>query len=263
MASILKMFILGIVQAATEFLPVSSSGHLTVARTILGTAENSVLAENWVLFVVFLHVGTVIAILLVFGKDVLALFSSKRRWIPYLVLASLPAAVVGFSLESHVKRAFESLLAVGGLLVGNSLILAAGSVAQRRAASATDPKTRGALVVGLAQSVAILPGISRSGSTVCSGLLMGWDRTLAVRFSFLLAIPAIVGATGFEAMKCRSSLASSEVWAMALTGALVSAAVGYAALRLFLTILKRGKLWVFAGYCFVLGTALVVYKLAA
>jgi len=122
---------------------------------------------------------------------------------------------------------------------------------------------KGAVAVGIAQSVAILPGISRSGSTVCCALLIGWDRRSAVRFSFLLAIPGIVGATLLEAMKCRSALAASDVWAMAFAGLLVSAAVGYVALRLFLKVVEKGKLWVFSVYCFVLGAAVIVYELLA
>jgi undecaprenyl-diphosphatase len=254
--SILKMVILGVVQGATEFLPVSSSGHLTISQEILG------ITENRILFDVFLHVGTLVAILLVFGRDLLALFTSKKRWIPYLALASVPAAVVGLTLRSLIEKAFESGLAVGVLLVGNSLILAAGSVAQRRGAVSSEVKSRGALVVGFAQSAAILPGISRSGSTVCSALLMGWERTVAVRFSFLLAIPAIVGAGAFEMMKCRSALAAQDVLGMAVTGLLVSAAAGYAALRLFLRTLEKGKLWIFSAYCLVVGAALIVYEVA-
>lgn len=257
MGSILKMAILGVVQGATEFLPVSSSGHLTIAQEILH------ITEDRVLFVVFLHVGTLIAIFLVFGRDVLALFSSKKRWIPYLALASVPAAAVGLSLQPYIEKAFNSPLTVGALLLGNSAILAVGSAAQKRGATSSVVKTTGALVVGVAQSVAILPGISRSGSTVCSGLLVGWDRTVAVRFSFLLAIPAIAGAAAFETIRCRAALAADDALVMALTGVLVSAAVGYAALRLFLRALQKGKLLVFSAYCLALGAATIIYELAA
>jgi undecaprenyl-diphosphatase len=254
--SILKTVILGIVQGATEFLPVSSSGHLTIAQEILGVTENRIL------FDVFLHVGTLIAILLVFAKDLLALFSSNRRWIPYLVLASVPAALAGLFLRSYIERAFDSVFIVGGLLVGNSLILAVGSISQRRKAAPSEVETKGALAVGVAQSVAMLPGISRSGSTVSLGLVMGWQQAVAVRFSFLLAVPAIVGAAGLEAMKCRSALATGDFLETALLGVLVSAAAGYAALRLFLRAVEKRKLWLFSGYCFLLGAALIVYKLA-
>lgn len=257
MPSILKTVILGIVQGATEFLPVSSSGHLTIAQGILGVTENRILLD------VFLHVGTLIAILLVFWKDLLALFSSNRRWIPYLVLASAPAALVGLLLRSYIERVFDSVLAVAGLLVGNSLILAVGSISQRRRGEPSQVETKGALAVGVAQSVAILPGISRSGSTVCLGLVMGWEQAVAVRFSFLLAVPAIIGAAGLEAMKCRSALGTGDVWGTALLGVLVSAAAGYAALRLFLRAVEKGKLWLFSGYCFLLGATLIVYELAA
>jgi len=255
--SILKMVILGVVQGATEFLPVSSSGHLTIMQDFLG------IKENRILFDVFLHVGTLIAIFLVFGKHVIALFSSNRRWIPYLMLASAPAAIVALLLRSHIEKVFDSTLAVGGLLVGNSLILMAGSASARRRTKETRVGTKGALIVGVAQSLAILPGISRSGSTVCSGLVMGWEQSVAVRFSFLLAIPVMIGASLAEVMKCRSTLGSGEVVAMILTGLVVAAVVGYAALRLFLKAVEKGKLWVFAWYCLFVGAAIIVYKLAA
>lgn len=275
MPSILKMLILGVVQGATEFLPVSSSGHLTIAQEILR------ITENRILFDVFLHMGTLIAILLVFRRDVLALFSSNRKWTFYLVLASVPAAVVGLTLEPLIEDAFNSVFAVGALLVLNSFVLALGSIRQRRRlraasvlccappavaaerhlAARSEVKAASALVVGAAQSVAILPGISRAGSTVCCGLLMGWEQSLAVRFSFLLAIPAIIGAGGLEVVKHRSELATGGVALMAIVGVSVSAAAGYAALRLFLKAVERAKLWLFSGYCFLVGAGVIAYKL--
>ncbi len=256
MPSILKTVMLGILQGATEFLPVSSSGHLTIAQGILGVTENRILLD------VFLHVGTLIAILVVFGRDIVALFSSNKRWIPYLVLASVPAAIVGLLLRPYIESVFDSVLAVAGLLMGNSLILAVGSIAQRRRKKPAEVEAKGALAVGVAQSVAILPGISRAGSTVCLGLVMGWEQAVAVRFSFLLAIPAIVGAAGLETIKCRSALATGEVLGTGLVGVLVSAAAGYAALRLFLKAVEKRTLWLFSAYCFLLGAALIVYNLA-
>lgn len=255
MASFLKMVVLGIVQGATEFLPVSSSGHLTIAQEFLG------ISENRILFDVFLHLGTLVAVLLVFRKDVLALLSSKRRWIPYLVVASVPAAAVGVLLESQIERAFHSVLAVGALLVGNSLILGFASRARKKSATIQDVEGKGAVVVGLAQSVAILPGISRSGITVCSGLFMGWDPKLAVRFSFILAIPAILGAAALHITKCQSALSAGDVLAMAFAGLLISAATGYGALRLFIRILEKGRLWIFSVYCFLLGAGVLIYEL--
>jgi undecaprenyl-diphosphatase len=117
--------------------------------------------------------------------------------------------------------------------------------------------------VGVAQSVAILPGISRAGSTVCSGLLVGWERKEAVKFSFLLAIPVIIGATGFEVLKSTSALGSGGFVGLALLGLAVSALVGWVALHLFMKAVEGGKLWVFAVYSFLLGAAVTVYRLAA
>ncbi len=257
MQSILKMVILGVVQGATEFLPVSSSGHLTIMQDVLGIKENRVLLD------VFLHLGTLIAIFIVFRRDLLNLLSTKRTWIPYLIIASLPAAAVGFTLNSCIERVFNSIQAVGLLLMVNSLILAAGSMAARRRREILPVGTGGAVIVGVAQSVAILPGISRAGSTVCSGLLVGWERKEAVKFSFLLAIPAIIGATGFEVLKSTSALGSGGFVGLALLGLAVSALVGWVALHLFMKAVEGGKLWVFAVYSFLLGAAVTAYKLAA
>jgi len=250
------MVILGIVQGATEFLPVSSSGHLTIMQDVLGIEENRVLLD------IFLHVGTLIPILIVFRRDVVNLLSANRRWIPYLLVASLPAAGVGFLLSEFIEEAFNSTQAVGFLLVGNSLILTVGSMAARRTRKLWPVGMKGALVVGMAQGVAILPGISRSGSTVCSGLLMGWERKDAVRFSFLLAIPVIIGAAGFEALRCREALGSGDVLGLGVVGLVVSALVGWVALRVFMRAVEGGKIWVFAVYSFIVGAAVTVYKLA-
>ncbi len=252
----MKAIILGVVQGATEFLPVSSSGHLTIMQEILG------IEENRVLFDVFLHVGTLAAVFMVFGRDVVSLFSSNRAWIPYLAIATVPGAAVGFALSSSVETVFHNVHAIGWLLVVNSLILLAGSAAARRRHKRSTVEMKSALAVGLAQSVAILPGISRAGSTVCSGLLMGWERNVAVRFSFLLGIPIMVGAATLEVVKGRSALGSEGLLWTALIGSAVSAAVGYAALRLFLRALEKGKLWVFAAYSFLLGATVIAYKLA-
>jgi undecaprenyl-diphosphatase len=255
LAAVLKMVLLGIVQGVTEFLPVSSTGHLTIIQ------EAVKIEGNRVLFDVFLHIGTLAAILMVFAKDVVALFSSNKRWIPYVVVACLPAAAVGLAAGSAIRSLFHSIAAVGGLLMCNGLVLALGSMAGRRRELSAEVAMKPALVVGVAQSIALLPGISRSGSTICSGLIMGWERRLAVRFSFLLAIPATVGAAVYEAAKCRSVLASGDVLVMALVGVVVSAGVGYVALRILVKAVLGGKLWVFAGYCFAVGAGLLLYGL--
>lgn len=255
MHPILEMIVLGVVQGATEFLPVSSSGHLTLFQELFG------IQRNRVLFDIFLHAGTLIAIFLVFGKHILQLFSRNRVWIPYLALATVPAVVVGVALESEIKRAFDSTTVVGAMLIANGFILLAGNAAAAGLRKTSQVNARRSLLVGAAQAAAILPGISRSGSTVCSGLLLGWKRDIAVRFSFLLAIPVMLGVCVRELWKSRSALAADGVGTMALTGFAVAGVTGYVALRLFLKVVEKGKLWVFAAYTFALGSAILVWQL--
>lgn len=255
MHPILEMIVLGVVQGATEFLPVSSSGHLTLFQELFE------IQRNRVLFDIFLHAGTLIAIFLVFGKHILQLFSRNRGWIPYLALATVPAVVVGVALESQIKRAFDSTTVVGAMLIANGFILLAGNAAAAGLRKTSQVNARRSLLVGAAQAAAILPGISRSGSTVCSGLLLGWKRDIAVRFSFLLAIPVMLGVCVREFWKSRSTLAADGVGTMALTGFVVAGVTGYVALRLFLKVVEKGKLWIFAAYTFTLGSAILVWQL--
>lgn len=255
MHPILEMIVLGVVQGATEFLPVSSSGHLTVFQELFG------IQENRVLFDIFLHAGTLIAIFLVFGKYVLQLFSRNRMWIPYLALGTVPAVVVGVALESKIERVFGSTAVVGAMLIANGFILLAGNAAAAGIRRTSRVNAKRSFLVGAAQALAILPGISRSGSTVCSGLLVGWKRDIAVRFSFLLAIPVMLGVCLRELWKSRSTLAADGVGTMALTGLVVAGVTGYVALRLFLKVVEKGKLWVFAVYTFTLGAGILVWQL--
>ncbi|MDP2895736.1 MAG: undecaprenyl-diphosphate phosphatase [bacterium] len=274
MRPILEMIVLGVVQGATEFLPVSSSGHLTILQEFFGIEENRILTD------VCLHVGTLIAILVVFGKHIVELFSRNRVWIFYLALATVPAVAVGLTLESHIEKVFQSTSSVGALLIVNGFILLAGNAATARRSAGVSPAFSGrspdegaggdacptqvtaknSLLVGAAQALAILPGISRSGSTVCCGLLVGWKRDVAVRFSFLLAIPAIVGGSAYKLWEARSVLSIQGTGTLLLTGLVVAGVVGYVALRLFLKVVERGKLWVFAAYAFFLGAATLIWQ---
>lgn len=251
------MIILGVAQGATEFLPVSSSGHLTILQDVLN------ITENRILFDIFLHLGTLIAICVFFAKDIVALVSSKRKWIPYLILASVPAGLVGFTLRSPIEKVFDSTLLVAALLIGNGFILIVGSKASKRGKGLGQVGVKSSLWVGTAQCLAILPGISRSGTTVCSGLLLGWERRVAVLFSFLLAIPVMIGAAGVEIVRSPSVLQSHDVLVMAITGIMVSALTGYGALRLFLKAVENEKLWLFAVYCFAIGTGVILFKLVS
>ena len=254
-------------QGLTEFLPVSSSGHLVIAQALFGRQEPQLL------FDVMLHVGTLVAIGVVFKKDIVDLArallgktqgesadrSSATRMLVALVAGCVPTAVIGVGFADQLERLFASTTAAGVGLIITGLILMStrfkGAASSDAGAGAPGRIGIGrALLIGTAQGLAICPGISRSGSTIAVALLLGVERELAARFSFLLAIPAILGALAFELKDYSPSANGSQagVGAM-LFGAVIAAAVGVLALKLLLHFVRGGRLSAFAYYCWALG----------
>ena len=274
---------LGVLQAATEFLPVSSSGHLVLYREVTGRS-----VEGHLLFDVMLHVGTLVAVLAVYWRDVLlALVGGLRgiwavvhrrplrplwagdadlRLAVWLVVASVPAAVAGILLGKAVERLGERPAAVGALLLVNGWVLflaGRGRLFKRcREPSVRVPDTLGVpLAVGLAQAAALLPGLSRSGLTISTALACGQERTAAARFSFLLSVPAILGAAILTLLRAPAAptLSQPAPWGPILVGMVISAVVGYGALRLLLRVLKRGRFTLFAYYCWLAALAVIIW----
>jgi undecaprenyl-diphosphatase len=253
--------LLGLVQGLTEFLPVSSDGHLAVIGHIAGVRTPGVFVE------VALHVATLGSILVVYGGRFwrLALGVLRRqpddlRYAGLLLIGMIPAGIVGLLLEDLIARAFDSLLAAGiGFLV---TALALWSTRNRGAAleGATRPTPRGALVIGLAQALAPLPGVSRSGMTIASGLWVGLGAVAAADFSFLMAIPLIAAAGLLEARHASADLAQIGVVPL-VVGALVAFASGVFAIRFLVAMLRRGRFYVFAPYCVAIGVLTIVYAL--
>lgn len=246
----LQAIILGLVQGLTEFLPVSSSGHLVLVPALLGWRQPSLT------FDVLLHLGTLLALVVYFRADLGRLAGAPfrrdavadRRLLAYLAIASVPAGVAGLALGGVSDRLFEAPLRVCGELVVTALILLGterwGERARRR--PLTPP---GALTIGVAQAIAILPGISRSGSTIGTALLLGLSREEATRFSFLLAIPAIAGAGVVRAGDLASG--SFELTGAVAAGVIASAVSSYAAIGGLLAFVRSRSLRVFAGYLLV------------
>ena len=251
----------------TEFLPVSSSGHLVLVQRLLDIGSPGVSLE------VAAHAGTLVAILLVYGRDVLAiasafltgLFIPERRahrdfrMAVMVILGSIPAAGVGVIFKGAIEKAFESPFAAGvGLLATGAILYSAPGRARRVRGGVPDVGT--ALWVGIAQAVSILPGISRSGATISAGLASGLPREDAARFSFLLAIPAVLGAMLLELVHLPAgSLASVEATATVAASSLIS---GLIALRVLLRFVKAGNLRPFAWYCWVVGAIALVLSAA-
>ena len=267
---IIKSLILGLIQGLTEFLPVSSSGHLVLAQYFFGIEETGIAIE------VVLHLGTLAAVVIFFFKDIVRLFSAvpylfsqkggeekqgDKRVIWMLIVASIPTAIMGFLLEDFFEGLFATPVVVPfTLLITAGLMLWANKLLHgRRPLSRMRPVQ--ALWIGLFQGLAIMPGISRSGSTIFASLIQGFEREEAARFSFLLSIPAILGATLFKFDEIRELSAS---YAMPLlVGFLAAVVSGYIAIQFLLALIRRKKLYVFSIYCAVIAViSLIAYHFA-
>jgi undecaprenyl-diphosphatase len=249
--------VLGIVQGATEFLPVSSKTHLVVVPALLGWRSPSLE------FVVWLHLGSLVALLGYFARDIAGMLTDREdgwRTIGLLVLASVPAVIVGLVFEETFDRLLRHARAAGIALGATAVILvvaelAAGTVGSRLPKSLRDrPTVRDAVTMGLAQCVAFLPGVSRSGSTMAAGLSMGLQRAAAARFSFLMALVAIAGASVLEAPEIlRGGLGTPAV-----AGFVASLVTSYVVIAALLRYLRRHNFLPFASYCVALAVVAAV-----
>jgi undecaprenyl-diphosphatase len=253
--------VLGIVQGLTEFLPVSSSGHLVLAEAVLGVHTPGVFVE------VTVHVATLVAVVVVYRARLVHLLAGVARrdgaawrYAGLLVLASVPAAVVGLAFQDWFERTFDALGVVGiDFLITGTVLWSTRLV---RPSDRGEPEPGGAVAIGLAQAVAILPGISRSGSTVATGIWVGLDPVRAAEFSFLMSLPAVAGAAVLQIPDLAAG--TSSVGAISLGLSFVAAlASGIFAIRLLVRLLARRALHRFAPYCWVLGGATLGWALFA
>lgn len=267
--SLFEAILLGAVQGLTEFLPISSSGHLVLFQHLLGFRQPEIL------FDVFLHVGTLAAICTVFFKEIVQILSvgfhlpaktraagglkhlyrndPAARMAALIAVGSVPTALLGLLFHRFAEQIFASPALVGMMLLLTGCLLWFTRRAAETGRSILKLNARDALLVGLAQGMAILPGISRSGATISTALYAGVDRKTAGRYSFLLSIPAILGALMLEA---DASLTHTTIPAgIILMGAATAAGIGYAALKVLLFVVHRGQMHQFAPYCWLAGTA--------
>ena len=272
----IQAIILGAIQGLTEFLPISSSGHLVISQRLFG------LTEPGIAFDISVHLGTLAAVAIFFRKEIFAvnaaaisgcrglitrqaspgrLFAEDPgfRMAVLLAVGSIPTAIIGIWLQTFSDRLFSSLTIAGGMLMLTGLILmltgvllwmTRGVEEKRREMSKFTLAI--ALAIGVVQGLAIIPGISRSGSTIAAGLLFGLNKKLAGTFSFLLSIPAIVGAAGLHLVT--DGLADFHLVPV-LIGTTASFLVGYLSLGILMRIVGKGKLYLFAPYCMVAGAA--------
>lgn len=258
---------LGIIQGLTEFFPVSSSGHLVIFQRLFGMTQPAIF------FDVIVHVGTLAAIILYFYKDVANIVRAAISFLFALVdgtttfsdgikdadvkmallivVGTIPTVIIGLGLSFISAKLFNSLVIVGSALLATALLLLGTRWVKRTDISKSDFSFKAALSIGVAQGIAVIPGLSRSGFTISMGLLLGLDRETAARYSFLLSIPAIIGALILSLFTGASDTAPSL--SILVTALVASFIVGYGALSLLVKIVKKGHLYYFAPYCALVG----------
>ena len=245
----------------TEFLPVSSSGHLVFFQSIFG------FKEPHVFFDVVLHLGTLLAVVVFFRTDISNILQGTRqglkarkmgqdgiRLLIWIIIATIPTGLMGILFKDWFESLFTRPKIVGGMLLTTGLILWFTRYVKRDGRLLEKMGWVDALLIGIVQGIAIIPGISRSGSTISTGLFCGLDRELAGKFSFLLSIPAILGATLLE---LRGIESPAEVW-MHLIGMAIAFLVGLLSLKFLMRIVRRGRLFTFAYYCWPVGIVMIL-----
>lgn len=255
----LDAILLGLLQGLTEFLPVSSSGHLVILGNILGAnVENTT-------FAILVHAATVLATITVFWGEILQLLrgglkfkiNPESKYLLKIVISMIPVMIVGLFFKDSVEELFgNGIRFVGSMLfVTAALLLLTHFIKPKKTRDIT---AKDAFIIGLAQAVAVIPGISRSGSTIATGMLLGDDKTQLAKFSFLMVLVPILGEALLELLKGEFSPATSGISGYALTAGFLAAYLsGLFACKVMIRIVSRGKLWWFALYCAVAGTVAV------
>lgn len=262
----LSSFLLGLVQGLAEFLPVSSSGHLSIAQNLLGL--NTEIPE---FFDVLLHLGTLVAVFVAYWRDICDMVAElihgvgdlvhgttprqvppARRLILLIIVGTLPLFIL-LPIHKQVQALSNNMVFIGAALVVTGFLLFACDLVRKGKKTERTATIADVLVVGLGQAIATMPGISRSGMTIATGCFMGFERKFAVRFSFLLSIPAVLGA---NILSLKDALDAGIIWAevpMYVVGVVTAAVVGYACIRLLRLVAEKGRFGAFAYYCWAVG----------
>ena len=260
---IIDSIILGIIQGLTEFLPVSSSGHLELGKAILG--DNSIPEES-LLFTVVLHFATALSTMVVFRKDILEIikgflsfkWNEDTKFIAKIIVSMLPAIVIGLFFEEELEQLFGgNILLVGCMLIVTAILLFLADKAKN-----TNNKVsfKNAFVIGISQAIAMIPGISRSGATISTSVLLGNDKIKAARFSFLMVVPLIFGKIAKDIFSGELSFESQNTTALSI-GFIAAFISGLFACTCMITLVKKSKLSYFAFYCVIVGAVAIIFSL--
>jgi undecaprenyl-diphosphatase len=266
---LLKAIILGVIQGATEFLPVSSSGHLVLGSHLLDFRAQGIV------FDVMLHIGTLLSVLVVFRKELIEMARAPVRWLGgwssesqrmyllwdvYVVVATIPAVIVGLFFKDNIELLFTSEFLVCLMLIVTGLMMIASRHLNDRGNRINGARS---FLIGCGQALAIVPGISRSGTTIFVGMLLGVNRETVAKFSFIMSIPAILGAAVLNLGDVVRNPPSPDETAVLISGTLASALTGYLAIKLLLDIIRRNRLQWFGYYCLAVAAAGLIYFASA
>ncbi len=274
--NILHAIVLGFIQGLTEFLPISSSGHLALMQKLFHIDTGS-----GVLFDVLLHFGTLVSICIVFRKDVALLVkefcgmvadvfrrfrdpyviiisSSYRKFVLMIIVSTIPTGILGIVAKDFVEYAAGSMLIIGICLIITAIVLFLADMAGDGRKGAKSATYLNAFEIGMAQGVATMPGISRSGATLATCLLCGFKREFAVKYSFLMSIPAVLGAVVLELKDLEKGDFTGGMILNSVVGMIVAGAVGYVALKVMIAVVKNKKYIIFSVYCFVVGIIAII-----
>lgn len=261
--SIFEAIILGVLQGLTEYLPVSSSGHLTIGSALFGIE-----AEDNLAFTVMVHIATVFSTLVILWREVSWIFkglfkfemNTETRYVVNIIISIIPIAIVGLFFKDNVEEIFSSgLLIVGIMLLVTAILLTLSHYFKPR--EKTSISKRDAFIIGISQAIAVVPGLSRSGTTIATGLLLGNNKTKLAQFSFLMVIPPILGEALLDIIKFAQGVeVAGNISNAALVAGFLSAFIsGCIACKWMLNIVKKGKLVYFAIYCFIIGTVTILF----
>lgn len=255
-----EAIILGIIQGLTEFLPVSSSGHLELVKALF---DNEVVPEESLLFTVVVHFATALSTIVIFRKDILQIlnglfqfkWNEETRFSLKIIISMIPAAIVGVFFDKEIEMLFSGqILLVGLMLLITGLLLFLADKAKNTNKKVSN---RNAIIIGIAQAIAILPGISRSGATISASVLLQIDRTQAARFSFLMVLPLIIAKMFMDLAGGEFNFSGEQVLILS-SGFLAAFLSGLLACKWMISLVKNAKLTYFSVYCFIVGTIAIL-----